>query len=440
MPELSFEFDWVDAEGIRGPELSATWAFLRIAVGESVITRILDDRAKTVRDRVYVPLYPLAEWFATNWWFLTSEFQNPDKQRDRAFHRRHSLSANREGYAFPNLEVVSSGTRTSLVWQRYVPQWTRVEFLNHGQVSVDRLEFRQACFELIDVVVRRLASHGIEDTLLQQEWAAIQATENDDEELKFCETAAGLGWDPYNLSDSKCDDVFLLADELGEFTDEAVQVLDAPSLRMQSSAIVSAIKDAKQSGLSLDSLRTFPIETNRDVMDTPPWRVGYDLARRLRRELGLDGKPLDTMTTLAEALGEDENLVLDATQPVDFLTNTPLVDGLVTVNYDQTASFAFRPPSEQSRRFGFCRALAEFIMSPQSGSLLTKSQSERQQRNRAFAAEFLAPSHSLRNRVTRPVVNNEEVDELAEEFGVSWLVIRHQIENNQIAQLAEGDS
>ena len=70
MPTLDFEIDWVDAEGIRGPELAATWAALCIRIGDSVITRVLDARAKTVREFVYVPLYPLAEWLATNWWFL----------------------------------------------------------------------------------------------------------------------------------------------------------------------------------------------------------------------------------------------------------------------------------------------------------------------------------------------------------------------------------
>ena len=108
MPRLSFEIDWVDAEGIRGTELSATWAALQIRAGEYVVTRVLDARAKTVRDYVYVPVYPFAEWLATNWWFLTHEFGSPTKEGDPEFHRRHSLGANREGYAFPSLEAVSS--------------------------------------------------------------------------------------------------------------------------------------------------------------------------------------------------------------------------------------------------------------------------------------------------------------------------------------------
>ncbi len=437
MPELSIDFDWVDSEGIRGPELSATWASLRIAAGDAVITRILDERAKTVRDFVYVPLYPLAEWLATNWWFLANEFQNPDRQGDPEFRRRHSLGASREGYAFPDLEVVSSGDLTRLAWKSYAPQWTRVEFLDQGQASMDRLEFRQACTELIDGVIRRLASRGIEDTLLQQEWASIQATEGDDAELRFCEAAAGLGWDPYDLDDSQHDEVLLLASELGELLDEAVQAVNPACLREQSSAIVSAIDNARQGSLPLLRLDTLPGDFGRGSTDAPPWSVGYDWARRLRRRLGLDGQPLATMGALAAAIGEDEDLMHEATRPVDLLTKAPLVDGLVAINYDQSASFAFRQFNEQGRRFGFCRALAEVLMSHQSGALLTRAHSERQQRNRAFAAEFLAPSRSLKEKVTQTVVYSEDVDELAEEFGVSSFVVKHQIENHHIAQLSE---
>ena len=61
MSRISFKTDWVDADGIRGPELAATWAALEIRVDDSIVTRVLDARARTVRDFVYVPLYPFAE-------------------------------------------------------------------------------------------------------------------------------------------------------------------------------------------------------------------------------------------------------------------------------------------------------------------------------------------------------------------------------------------
>lgn len=437
MTEVRFEFDWVDSEGVTSAELSATWASLRIAVGDSVVTRIEDKRAKTVRDCVYVPLYPLAEWLATNWWFLTHEFQNPDRQSNREFQRRHSLGANREGYAFPNLEVISSGARTTLAWKRYAPQWTRVEFLNEGYASVDGLEFRDACSGMIDSVIRRLSSHGIDDTLLQQEWAAIQETEACQEEVAFCEIAAGLGLDPYDMDDSQCDAILSLTSQFGDFVVEAVQALDASSLSAQSTAISSAIQDARQNSLPFHRIRNFTIDFGREVKTTPPWRVGYNWARRLRGELDLDGQPLPTVATIAAALGEEEARINGATRQVETLHDAPLIDGLVTVNDDESASFAFRPAGEHTRRFSFCRALGEYLATPRTGSLITKSHSERQQFNRAFAAEFLAPSRALEAKVSRSVVYDDEIDEVAEEFGVSPFVIIHQLENHQIAQVAE---
>src|SRR5687767_9856300 len=70
MPNLEFSLDWMEAEDVRGPELSATWAHLVMRVGDSVLTRVLDKRAKTVRDGIFVSVYPLAEWIVANWWSL----------------------------------------------------------------------------------------------------------------------------------------------------------------------------------------------------------------------------------------------------------------------------------------------------------------------------------------------------------------------------------
>ena len=112
-----------------------------------------------------------------------------------------------------------------------------------------------------------------------------------------------------------------------------------------------------------------------------------------------------------------------------------LVDGFVTRDDTGLPAFAFRRRSDGSTRFLFCRALAEVLLSPVPDTLLTKAHSERQQCNRAFAAEFLAPSAELRERVAGPVVDGDDIDELATMFGVSSLVIEHQIRNHRIASI-----
>ena len=211
---ITFETEWAPAEGIKAPELAATWASLLIRVGDSVVTRVVDRRAQTVRDRVYVPLYPLAESLVSNWWFLLHEVGNPAKNDDDAFRRRHALVSVRDGYAFPKLQVATSGARTVLTWSPESFRWAQLDYQGGDQVSVDTNTFRESCAELVDRVVRRLVSCGIEGTFLQEEWAAVQAANED--ESRFCRTAAGLGWDPYTLGDSEREAVVRLEQVLDE--------------------------------------------------------------------------------------------------------------------------------------------------------------------------------------------------------------------------------
>ena len=114
-----------------------------------------------------------------------------------------------------------------------------------------------------------------------------------------------------------------------------------------------------------------------------------------------------------------------------------LVDGIITRTDDGSPAFALRARRSDSQRFHFCRALGEVLLSPGSDTLLTRTYSERQQRNRAFAAEFLAPASGLRDRISRPVVDADDIDGLAAEFGVSPYVIEHQIKNHRIAHVAQ---
>ena len=453
MPQLEFKIDWVDAEGVRGPELSATWASLHVTAGDSVVTRVLDTRAKTVRDFVYVPIYPLAEWLATHWWFLTHEFGSPAKEGCRDFHRRHSLGANREGYAFPNLEVISSGSWTHLTWKRDRGPWTKVEFLEQGEMWIDSDEFREHCADLIDRVIRRLVSLGVDDTLLQEEWDAIQSADQD--ETQFCQTAAGLGWDPYALDDHGRDRVVLFADKLGELLGEAVPAVNAEDPSEDWVVIRDAVfKTRKFRSLPLDRIRSFRHEAYRATIAEPqyqylgptvlgifhrshPWNVGYEWAHRLRQHLHLDGQPLPNMQRLAEALGEDAASIKKVTRPPVAASGWPaLVDGIITRTADGSPAFALRALRSDSQRFHFCRALGEVLLSPGSDTLLTRTYSERQQRNRAFAAEFLAPAFGLRDRISRPVVDTDDIDGLAAEFGVSPYTIEHQIKNHRIAHVA----
>ena len=435
MATITFDTEWHDGAGIKGAELSATFASLRIRIDDQPVTRVLDSRARTVRDSVYVPLYPLAEWLVANWWFLACEFDNPTKAADHDFRRRHALGTHTEGYALPDLRIVPTGTHTFLEWSRRTSTSSKIDFLENGRASVEVVTFQEASSDLIERVIRRLRDFDIHDTFLQTEWESIQGA--DVEEATFLETAAGLGWDPYDLDEDQQGQVARLAQELGPLCSEAASIMDASRLLDESSKIVAALETARtteKNRLQLQSLG--PILEARGSTGSYPWRVGWVLARQARQRLKLDGQPVPTLESLAEALGIDGEALEQATQPMSALDGFRLMDGVVAEGPRGTISLGLRGKSEQGRRFAFCRALAE-VMTSGGDALLTGGVTDRQRSNRAFAAEFLAPASGLRQRISEPVVDPDEVDELAEEFGVSTLVIVHQIENQGIAQLAE---
>ena len=430
MTVVRFCTDWQDGEGIEGDELSATFASLRIDVQDEPLTYVVDDRAQTTRDSIFVPVYPVAEWLVANWWFIKYESGNPKKNTDPAFRRRHSLEAITDGYALPDLTITTSGSRTNLTWRRRSASWTKIKFLNEGQATVGSEQFMQDCADFIDRVTRRLSAQNIDSTFLQDEWAAIQAT--DDEESGFCSLSAGLGWDPYDLDEAMQGQITTLADQLGPLCAEAIPAISASAPLNDCSAILAAIRAARPNEFCLPS--TLPLITDEQPIENTPWRGGYDLARRARSEFGLNGQPILNTEMLAQALGQSVNTLEQVAEPIAPLERLALVDGVVTSGAEGGVSVGLKRRGQLGWRFLFCRALAEAI-SCRGDALVTRGNTERQQRNRAFAAEFLAPSANLKKKISSPVVDEEQVDELAEEFGVSPLVISHQIENHRIAEV-----
>lgn len=438
---VRFRFDWLDGAGIQGPELAATYAALEIHVGSSTITRVLDHVDQASRDCIHVPLFPLAESLASNWWFLTGESPRTGADSgDHEFRQRHSLVHGGDGYIFPDLIAFPEGGRVRMEWSRTpADEICPLEFLEEGHAATSVSAFRGECASLIESVLQRLNASGIENTFLHEEWARVRGAGA--EEVVTCETAAGLGWDPYDLDDARWKAMEAL-DGLGAALRESVSAIvsETPESVVGScNAISRALEAARTGGGSfpdLGSLRR-KIEADRGAArsgsDAAPWSDGYDLARRVRRALGLDGGPLRT-NELAQALAHPPE-ALTAGAPADFGAAT-LFDGVVAANGDGRASFAFRPEREESRRFHLCRALAEALTAPATDAVLTGAPTHRQQRGRAFAAEFLAPAEALRDRVRGPVVREDDLSDLSAEFEVSPFVIGHQLENHGISRTA----
>ena len=432
MSELSIQFEWEDPLGAKGPELRATWARLSILVEGNPVTRVFDKRSRGVRDSVYGPLYPLAEWIATHWWALVSEVETPGIERELSYPQRHDLAHGREGFALPSVVLAPCGQQTRISWTGQDFPDAGVRFLDAGTCFAPSAGVRNECARFVSAVCARLEDEGVHDTSLQKEWEAIQRC--DAAERAFCEAAAALGLDPYALDER---DRSRLMDACAavpaELTGEFLGAVDFGVIGDAVNQLLSSMHQIAQSTLRLPTLEDLRRKHLRPDHALPPWQQGHVFAMKLRAELGVGASILPGMSGVAGALGMDTAVLLQA---ILYPRNQNLfLDALVGSNGEGSPVFVINKRREDSRQFALCRALYEYLTAPGRLSIVSKTRSERQRANRAFAAEFLAPETTLRQRLRGPTVDDEQIDDLASEFGVSCFVIRHQIENHHLATI-----
>jgi len=422
MPDFQFQFEWEDSPRGRAPELDATWARLEIYARDEPITKVEAKRAQSVRTGVYVPLYPIAEWIVANWWFLWDEWRTDGRDS------RHSLLAAREGFVLPDLSFLPTETKMEVVWRAGASMTSAgVLFLSSGSSVLAKSLVREEFRRLVDAVIERLIVRQVQGSYLVQEWRAIQDAERDPGQRAFCEKAARLGCYPFDVEDSVATQiehigVVLPEPVVGDFCDAI------PLAQMVSGAeAVKAFIDSASAAAS-ERGRWREFQNGLEWQGTGiPWRDGYNEARALRSGLGLIGP-------IASDLNSFLNRELGSFEIRDFAVPSR-IDAISAPTQTGAPLFGYRSHlREENKRFILCRALSDHLASGQP-SLVTRSGTEHQQRNRAFAAEFLAPAESIRERIGGDRVGEEDIEELAQEFQVSDLVIRHQIQNHNLAWL-----
>ncbi len=433
MSSLTLDFEWIDPAEAKGEELRATWAKLEILLGDTAITRLIDYGSRGIRNSVFLPLYPLAEWLATNWWFLFYEVETLGRSTSDQYDRRHNLRYGSEGFAVPSLTIQPLGEQIRLEWKRIRLDAQNLEFTESGSALVSAQELRQTFSDFISAVLKRLQEMGIEDTLLEEEWKSLQAV--DPEERDFCSAVASLGLDPYTLDEGQQQTILdvselLPASLLGDF----FAVADLSALPAQARQVLAALESGRHNTANLKALKSLKEElAATKEMPGRPWQQGYQFAQELRQHLNLNGEKLSSLRLLAKALDISSQQLHLAISKMPALPSS--LDALGATNSRQSPGFVVSERRGEAVRFAFCRALFEYLKVPADQPLIvTRARSERQKRNRAFAAEFLVPADLLREALPGDVVGDEDIDDLAADFGVSPSVIRHQIENHELAR------
>lgn len=187
---LRFKWEWEPAPDVRLPELAATWSRLNIDLDDTPVTLVeRRDGSGGPRHGLDVPVYPLAEFLAINWWRLSATSHLPTDRGVR-------LVDAGDGFAWPDLTLRND---RGLMWANLrqrdkAPE--HVRFLTQVETVIDAETVLAAAADLIEDTVRRLEGEGVSGTLLQEEWAAIQQAGR--HERDYCLAATAWGQDPYD--------------------------------------------------------------------------------------------------------------------------------------------------------------------------------------------------------------------------------------------------
>ena len=420
---VRFRFGWVDSGPSPDTLAQATMAALRIDTDDGTVSATVDRQSGIYSNEIVVPLFSVAEWLVANWWHIWYEVADTNEQPPE-FDSRHDLACVGDGFVLPHLTITpASAGRMHLRWTRYKPRHARIEFLDEGQQSVDRKALEAEFRDLIDAVLERLHAHpetAAAADNLGRAWHALNSL--DDDEIEFSRAAALLGVDPFDVRDDVADDIVAF----WERTDTSVRA-DALALANGSdlSSIAGWLNDAlgsvarrRRSNDWRDIRRALPPPTP----EVEPWVRGWQLARWARGHVGANGGPFELPRTGPLAVPRRE------TRPP-----STRIHGLVGTD---TPACVTAPRSESGTRFLQARALGDYLGRTTTGpGLLSSLATDRQAQARAFAAEFLAPAASLRERMTTGRVDSEQLDELGREFRVSPALIRHQIQNHDLAEI-----
>jgi hypothetical protein len=426
MAQLIFDPQWL-AGHLENPEDAATFAALLVAIDGKAATRVFDRLSGSERDRVRVPLFPLALMVAKGWWALLYEPRRLEEEdEDNFFFARHRLDAHLGGFVFPPLAIWSGGEEAVLLdtprpEQSSVPI-ARTEFLEPPltrPMGVARNEVEDALYLLVEATLSRLSARDLAGSELRDAWDRVRHAMGEPEERDFCVTAGRLGLDPYNPD----------IPDLGEFAAglSARQFADlceaaAPDELPQATAWLRQ---------SASTVRTAPPIAIGDFGDLPhadlqqgAWLEGYQAARAVRTRLGLGLPPKRAVERLLDGAASDHAMILNPVQGP--------VEGLVQ-RKDGAARVAVMGRTAPQRRFRLCRGAYLAWRAGEAGDgLVTVASTRAQQASRAFAAELLAPAELLRERAGAHGLTQDGLDELAHEFHCDPRVIINQARNHRV--------
>lgn len=412
---MRFAVTWMPDIPAATPEERATAGELQIYVNES--NSCLHTRAGVLEEAILLPLVHIAEGLAQDWWSIFGG-------RDRSL----SLISYRRGNVVPDLRMAFDGSVFEARAYQYQYRNPPIGFWGSDTETLTRDQAESSLSNFIEHVLAQLVDANIKDSSVQLRWSRISKSRLDPEEGAFCEAAGALGVDPYQIDEIIAQNIehsseLFSGEPLFEFL-AGVQQLHIPT------AINWVGNVEKRPGYKsrLNELNAIAKGAEAEappVEGEKPWALGYRRARAVRKLVALDETfRVSGVLSLARQFGASPHYSL-----------APKTNGLRALrSYDDKAEAHVHlkdhgksPASKGAEVFALARAIGDACCYPdaQRAAVNELYLASRQAAGRAFAAEFLAPLNEIES-MSR---DGADISTIAGEFGVSPVVVEHQLEN-----------
>lgn len=406
------------------PEEVATLGELRISCNQDLLTEAPGDTADQLRQGPFLPLYPLADWLAWNWWRLFWEpfrrFPSKELEKRVDWEEAHCVSSLRGGWLWPDILIRSDGYRVALDVHS-----SRASHHGSDRTFIVSAGTFEACVDdFAGQVLDRLGNHSLGDTDLHSTWKELSEERQDPDLSLYRRLEAQLGLDPGKAQPEQIHGLIQEGDEFGMNAVSEVAVEDPGFLsRLHDTVRCSGFAYRPADGVHWQSDNTIGeagTPTSR-WSRIPAWEVGNMAARDLRQQSKLGGSTISN-PDLSSLCGIDPRAISR--------TSSGSMSFLLDDQDGGTGCVVLRSRHSHGRRFEVARLLGDRLLTDGGESLspATRSHTYRQRMQRAFAAEFLCPVDSLVDFLEDDY-SEENRQEASYHFKVSEYAVRAQLVN-----------
>lgn len=402
------------------PKDSSDVAEISLRVGDRIISRIADTEKHTVRDSFRASSTSLAFWFADNWWRLRWETINPSGFPPVDWRLRHELNSASGGALWPPVMIYSVGDRISFspsVGKKAINGPQSYFPFNVGMVPASEYEAQLDSFfsAAISHCAQSEDVNGLTSLLRQ-----ITTERSDSELAAWRRLEACLGFDPDAAPDEVIYALVALEDVAGE--DGVEEAAHAQPGTNAAHSLSLAIEASRESSVEVDlSLAAVLKLSGHFPNNGSPSEMAESAATELRSILGIKRGPLK------KAAFEDLFKSRWAALKNASATARELPYG-ASLRGEKNTRLALQTINPTLRRFELARQFGDAVWRKSSSfGIVSRSKSDRQKFQRAFAHNFLCPFEDLQQVIDVNDPKSEDISAAAKDFDVHPTVVHNQL-------------